>query len=162
MTKEEIKTRYTIEDVLKRHGVQLYGGHRCKPFCHDSASRSKNAAYNSQMYTCFVCNIHYDVIALEMELSSCDFQTACRLISGEDLTKEQQHAVDRRKALQRLEEIRKAKEAKAEMEIRRRLRRANTVLKVIDCMGLDWTNADKFAEAIAEQQKCEYLLEGSS
>lgn len=158
MTKDEIKAEYSIEDVLRRHGVPTYPGHRCKPICHDSAARSKNAIYDRTRYTCFVCGIHHDIISLEMELSSCDFQTACRLISGEDLTPEQQHQQTVRRMKQKLEAKRKADEAQAEMKLHARLREANTTLKDLPGMGEDFRRGEEFAAALAEQQICEYQL----
>jgi len=91
MTPREIKENYTIRDILDNHGIK-YRGNRCKAVCHDSDRES--AIFDKTRYTCFVCNKHLDVISLEMELSHTDFKTACRYISGEDLTKEDAYKLE--------------------------------------------------------------------
>lgn len=159
MTKEEIKDAYSIEDVLRRHGATIYPGHRCRPICHDAAARSKNAVYDRTRYTCFVCNIHHDVISLEMELSHCDFQTACRLISGEDLTPEQRIDRSHRQAEQLARRAEKERKDEEHRKLVERLCELNKIIDATKGFGEDWNGAEEYKDALNERDSIWWRLE---
>lgn len=163
MTKDEIKSRFTIADVLRSHNIPMYRGGRCKPICHDSDRKSKNAAYRSDLYTCFVCNKSFDVIGLEMELSGCDFQTACRLISGEDLTSEEMIERSRREAAQRAKEAEEERQKREHRELVSEYHRiSNEASKAADAITESWEHGEKFAELLKQKQRLLGRLEYGS
>lgn len=152
MTKDEIKRYYKVPEILRKHGIELKHG-RCKAVCHSGDNLT--AAYRDDLYTCFKCNLSLDVIGLEMLLSSCDFVTACKLISGEELTKADEYKLKVMKAQEMLNKAKKDKEVKQEIATRAELRRANTVIRATE----KFTDFDSFAEAYAKALARKQILE---
>ncbi len=105
MNTEEIKSRYTMRDILNRYGLKMgrNGLTRC-PFHDDHHASMK--IYDRSFF-CFSCHTGGDVIRFVELFEGVDFREACKRLGGKDepLTEDvrariarQKEAADRKEA----------------------------------------------------------------
>ena len=81
MTVEEIKSQYTMQDVLRKYGLttNAKGFMRC-PFHNEKTPSMKIYKTN---FHCFGCGADGDVFDFVQKMEGCDFKTAFRELGGE-------------------------------------------------------------------------------
>lgn len=81
MTKEQIKSIYSVEEILRRYGVEVKRG-RCNCFKRQHSQKgSMSVRYDS--CNCFACNESYDVFSIVQYFENCDFVHAFEILGGD-------------------------------------------------------------------------------
>lgn len=112
MTVEEIKSQYTMQDVLRKYGLttNAKGFMRC-PFHNEKTPSMKIYKTN---YHCFGCGADGDIFDFVQKMENCDFKTAFRELGGEYEPRSNSSRL-------RLYRLKKARESAVEKEKRLRI-----------------------------------------
>lgn len=115
MTKDEIKERFTMMDILNRLNIRVNKGF-CNCPLHDGDHTASFKVYDKSFY-CFGCGKGGDIITFAQLYNNMSFKDACEWISGEELStlgkyqleaeeRKRRYAAERRKQIKkRLSEL---------------------------------------------------------
>lgn len=80
MTSDQIKSTYTMRDVVERYGIKVKrDGMCCCPF-HGEKHPSMKVYKDS--YNCFACGANGDIFTFVQNMDNCDFKTAFYQLGG--------------------------------------------------------------------------------
>ena len=82
MTAEEIKSTYSMRDIVERYGfTPNRTGYIPCPFHH--GDREASCKIYPSDFHCFGCGANGDIFTFVMMMEGCDFKTAFRILGGE-------------------------------------------------------------------------------
>ena len=115
MKLEDIKSKYTMPDILARYNIKVTKGF-CKCPLHKGDNTPSMKVYKDGFY-CFGCGAGGDFIKFVQLHDNLSFDEACKWISGEELDRKTklQLAVTRVKRKQNTLKIKKTKQELAEV-----------------------------------------------
>lgn len=148
MTVEEIKSAYTISDVLQKYGIRVGANGFCKCPLHKGDNTASFKIYpETNTYHCFGCGKSGDIIRFVEDYLSCDFRTAFEELGGTyekpTTLREKREQVARIRELQRRKrELARRKEeaARAKRNICTALTYINRALEGAEVFSQPWTN----------------------
>lgn len=118
MNIEEIKSQYSMKDILKRCDIQVDRHGFCNCPLHNGDHTASMKVYDKDFY-CFGCGAGGDFITFVELYQNLSFKEACEWISGEHLTSKTRTQL----AIARIERQQKEKAAK---QMREDLKRINS------------------------------------
>ena len=134
MNVEDIKSKYSMADILSRYNLKIIRGF-CKCPFHKGDRTPSMKIYKNSFY-CFGCGVGGDIITFVQQIENVSFEEACKIISGEELTRQSKQQV----AIQSI----KRKEAEKKRE------RLNKELRevTLSFTGLwsDYLNSEPFSD----------------
>lgn len=135
MTVQEIKSKYSMRDILNRYNIEVDRNGFCKCVFHNGDNTPSMKVYVTSFY-CFGCGAGGDIIKFVQLHDNLLFQEACKWISGEELTQQSRYQL----AVARV----KAKDAiKREYKLREELDRINVLLAT---KWQQFSNAEPFSD----------------
>lgn len=88
---EDIKDKYTMQDILARYGITVKKGF-CKCVFHTGDRTASMKVYDDSFY-CFGCGKGGDFIKFVQLYEGLSFREACKFISGEELDRKDKRQV---------------------------------------------------------------------
>jgi len=107
MIVEDIKSKYTMPDILAKYNIKVTKGF-CKCPLHKGDNTPSMKVYRDGFY-CFGCGAGGDIIKFVQLHDHLKFEEACKWISGEELTQKSKYqlAVTRVRKRENIQNVRK-------------------------------------------------------
>lgn len=111
MNVEDIKSKYTMRDILDRYGIKTDRTGFCHCCFHNGDRTPSMKVYRGSFY-CFGCGAGGDIIKFVQLHDHLTFKEACKWISGEELTERSRYqlAVARVRQKEKAEKLAKCKQ----------------------------------------------------
>lgn len=157
MTIEEIKSTYTMRDVLDMYGLKANrSGFICCPFHGEKTASFK---VYERSFHCFGCGVHGDVIDFVAKMDDCTFEDAFRKLGG---TREKPKKSDllrtkRRKAERKRGEVYKAAASEKYQDVCEDLQMLRRIQQVTRPFSELWTFVTN--KIVALEYNADYLTE---
>lgn len=81
MNVEEIKSKYSMMDIVHRYGIGVNRSGFCK-CCFHSGDRTASMKIYKDSYYCFGCGATGDIFTFVQNMDNCDFKTAFTILGG--------------------------------------------------------------------------------
>ena len=133
MTKEEIKERTSMKDILGSYGITVNRGLCRCPFHKNGAERhpSMSVWKDDKGVTCFTCGWSGDVFAFVMRMGNLDFKDAFRSLGGTYEHEDNELKRARAKAKIVAEKAKRDREAEHQKQIDRELMVIISILRIV-------------------------------
>jgi len=133
VTKEEIKDRTSMTDLLGRYGVTVNRGMCRCPFHKNGAERhpSMGVWKDNKGVTCFTCGWSGDVFAFVMRMDNLDFKDAFRSLGGTYEHEENELKRIQIKAKQASEKAKRERLAEHQKQVDRELMAIISILRIV-------------------------------
>lgn len=160
MTKEEIKKRFKVRQVMAERGIEANRAGFCHCPFHDGDRTASLKIYDDEnTWYCFGCGEHGDVISLVMRLDGVGFMEACKRLSGERLSKTGRRRIAVSQAKQDARRRREAKKGEAYSRACEELHRYRGLKRRSEPGSPEWVDAVNRIPMLEHKIDC--MMDGS-
>ena len=160
MTVEEIKSKFTMTDVMERYGVKIRNNMCSCPFHKDEHPSMK--VYKDGAH-CFSCGWHGDIFTFIQDMDHCDFKTAFRSLGGtyENYNDDRKrvHAKQRIEAEQKNRDRKKEAEQTFFHELKQAIEICKKAESIYEPFSEGWTFAINKRQFLEYAFDCKYIEE---